>query len=159
EGDLEEALASWLPPEKGFLVQHYWAMLGRGENALYAGAPEKGLAQLAASEPGLRRSQLLRVPLVRIGLAHLRGRLALALAARTNDDKLRRANLAQARECVRRLQREQMPVARWLSRLLSATVANREGRSQEARRSLEQVIEELVASGMMLHAAAARRRL
>jgi hypothetical protein len=159
ERDLEEALASWLPPDKGFLVQHFWALLGRGEIALYAGAPEKGAAQVAKSDPGLRRSQLLRVPMVRIPLAHLRGRLALALAARAGEGKVHRAHLATARDCVRRLEREAMPVARWLSCLLSATVAHREGRSQEARKELEQAIESLEASGMMLYAAAARHRL
>jgi hypothetical protein len=156
ERDLDDAIASWLPPEKGFLVQHFWAMLGRGENALYAGAPEKGTAHLDRSEPGLRRSQLLRVPLVRVGLLHLRGRLALAAHA---DDGKGRVHLAQARESMRRLERERMPVARWFSRLLAATLAHREGRSEEARKVLEQAIQNLDASGMMLHAAAARRRL
>jgi serine/threonine protein kinase len=159
DDDLETAIASWIPPDRGFFVQHYWAMRGRGENALYAGAYEKGVAQLDESAPGLRRSQLLRVPMVRVELAHLRGRFALALAAQTSDARRARAHLATARECIRRLEREPMPVARWLSQLLAATLAHREGRAEDARQSLEQALGSLVASGMMLHAAAARRRL
>jgi serine/threonine protein kinase len=159
EQDLEAALASWMPPEKGFFVQHFWAMLGRGENALYAGEAEKGAAQLAESAPGLKRSQLLRVPLVRIEVADMQGRLALAQAAQSNDPRLAQNHLATARECVRRLERERMPLARKLSRLLLATVAQREGHPREARQLLEEVIVSLVGNGMMLHAAAARRRL
>ncbi len=157
--DLESAIASWLPQEKAFLLQHYWAMLGRADLALYSGDVVEGAAQLAGQLPGLERSQLMRVPFVRIETAVLQARLALARAALLSDEAERRVQLTEARRCASRLDREGLPLARRLSRLLWATLAQLKGRREEARHLLEQAITSLEANGMMMHVTAARHRL
>ncbi len=48
ERDLEDSVASWPPAERGYQVQHYWALMSRCELELYRGDPERALALLAA---------------------------------------------------------------------------------------------------------------
>jgi hypothetical protein len=154
--ELESALAAWLPEEKGFLVQHYWALLSRGETCLYRGAADAGAARIERGLPGLRRAMLMRVPFIRIELGQLRGRLALARAATAGAAS---PHVVEARGRARALDREQLPLARWYAALLSAGAANLEGRVDEARELLQRALAWLDGSETRLYAAAARRRL
>jgi tRNA A-37 threonylcarbamoyl transferase component Bud32 len=159
EEDVTSALASWLPPSMGFFVQDFWALLGLGEAALYAGALESGAQRAAAVMPRLRQSQLLRIPFVRVELTCLLGRMALGRAAATSDSQAKSALLQEGRDCIRKLRREQLSLARSTAALLAATVLRIEGQPREAEALLEATIRELAAAEMNLHVAAARRRL
>ncbi len=153
EGDLEGAMSSWLPEEDGFLVQHAWALHGRGEIALYAGADLWEYVQ--ARLPALRRSQLLRIPLLRTEALHLVGRIGLASAVAARDPGLLRA----VRPVQRRLDRERGPLARGFALLLRAGTARAGGDSARAVALLRSALSELEASETLLYATAARRRL
>jgi serine/threonine protein kinase len=157
--DVDSAIASWLPPERVFLVQHYWALLARAEAALYAGAIESGIEGVERGLAGLRRSLLLQAPMVRIELSYLRGRLALARAAAGEDPSSRTPQLSEARRLARSLARGPLPIARSFALLLYAGVANLEGRPEQAKAFLEEALASLEASETLLFAAGARRRL
>jgi serine/threonine protein kinase len=152
--ELRAAIDSWLPEEKGFCVQHYWALLGRGDLALYRDTPEEAERIFRESEAPVRRSQFLRLPIVRVELAYLAGRIALARAARGEG-----ALLDAARRHRRRLARERLPLAGWLGELLDAAIAAVAQRTYEAIGLYEGACRSLEAAGMKLHLAAARRRM
>jgi hypothetical protein len=159
EEDVEGAISSWRPMEKGFNTQHYWAMLGRGDVALYSGQLQAGADKLAVSLPGIERSKLFRLPIVRVLTGHLAGRLALARAVASPDETARRALLSEARTWASQLARDSIPVGGLLAQLLFATLAHLEGRPEDAILRLRQVTHALEASDTRLHAAAVRRRL
>ncbi len=152
--DLEPAIASWLPDAHAFLLQHYLALHGRAEIALYAGRPEQAAHAVQASWPALERSLLLRVSIVRIEVAHLRGRIALAHAAAAKPARLR-----EAAELAGKLAREREPFAHSFARLLQAGIAHAEGNQPEAVAQLRHALRDLESTETMLHATAARRRL
>jgi hypothetical protein len=152
--ELRIALASWLPEEKGFCVQHYWGLLGKGDLALYIGAPEEGANALQQSMRGMKWSQLLRLPICRVELGSLAGRVALARAVAGD-----RAQLGEAIRNQRKVSREELALGQWMGALLAAAIASFEGRTDEAIRMYQACLRELESAGMQLHLAAARRRL
>jgi len=104
----------------------------------------------------LSRSMLLRVQNVRIEAWHLRARSAIA-AARVRDRNPQL--LAVAERDARRIEKERMPWASAMAKLLSAGVAQvREDRAAAAE-WLRQAAGELDAADMRMHAMAARLRL
>src|SRR5262249_5904316 len=98
--DLDEALAGWAPATGTYHIQHYYALLGRVDIALYCGRPEDAAERLAAELPPLRKAHLLRVAPIRRDVAIARARVALALAARGDRDAGREAS-----RCIQELER------------------------------------------------------
>jgi hypothetical protein len=144
--ELAEVMARW--SQQGFHVQHMNRLYDEATIDLYLGDAAASLARLYAAWPLLERSHLLRVQQVRIFLAHLRGRAALASGKLfpANDDA-----------CWLLCQRAAWADA--LAKLLFAGLAARRGNRDGAARLLTEAAAELDAADMGLYAAAARRRL
>ncbi len=138
--DLEAAIASWLPEERGFLIQHFYALMGRGERALYAGHDHTD--QIRAKMPAFRRALFHRIPFVNIEVIHLLGRTALACAAMDRSAQARR--LREVHPLVRQLERlEREPLAHNFARLLKAGVAFVEGDQTAAVALLRRALADL----------------
>ena len=156
--DIEDAIDAWRPPGEGYQIQHYWALFGRCELALYSDQPAVAQAYLDADLPALRHSLLLRVELVRVELIHLRARVALAVAAASAGTE-RRAHLREASRCVRKLERSRLRFAPILAPLVHAGIAQVGGDSERAAEQLRHALVGLAASETMLYVAAARLQL
>jgi hypothetical protein len=101
------------------------------------------------------RSHLLRVQQVRIFLTHLRARSALATAGQVTEPG---ALLRAAERDAGALERERLPWADALARLVRAGVARQRG-ARDAAALLRDGAERCEATTMRLYAAAARRHL
>jgi eukaryotic-like serine/threonine-protein kinase len=152
--ELDEA-AKWT--ERGFATR--WRMCIFGTDVdLYngdgAGAYErvKGLSRAA------RRNFYVFIHYVRAMTAYAHGRAAIAsmdgLPAR-----LRRSRLAEVRRLQRRLERERMPWTDCLATILGSGWACATGQREIAAAGLRLAIDRAEATGMALHAAAARHQL
>lgn len=157
----DEVMERWW--HGGFTRQHYSHVLGRGITALYRGDAPAAWRVVVENGPLIRRKLLLRIQVVRIEMAYLRGRSALAMAAGAGSGwsggAARRRFLSVARREARRLAREKMPWADGFSSLLSAGVAYLEGDAREAERRLTDAVGVFDRADMKLYAAGARRRL
>jgi hypothetical protein len=156
EGEREtiESIARW--SHEGFHRQHYSAMLARVQTALYRGDGEAAWRLLAEQEPGLRRSYLRRVQVIRIEWLYLRARSALAVA---EGDRRSRGLLSVARAGARRIERERMAWSEPISLLLRAGVAYLEGRVPLALRCLHAAADRFEHADMNLYLAVARLRI
>jgi len=134
-------------------VQHFFALGARCNAALYSGRAADADALLRKHRRSLERSLLPRVTMVRIEIADLWARIALAEGAASTSTGERSSHAARARRVARSLAREAVPVAGALATLIRAGAAALEGHRELA------VIEALLASETMLHATAARARL
>jgi hypothetical protein len=147
----------------GFTRQHYNHVLGRGVSALYRGDAAAAWKMVMENRVRIRRALLLRIQVVRIELAYLLGRSALAMAAATADDRpgkpARRRFLAIARREAKRLAREGMLWSDAFSRLLDAGVAYLEGDGRLAEQRLVDAVAAFEQADMKVYAAGARRRL
>jgi hypothetical protein len=133
-------------------------MVGRCENALYRGGARAAEAALALDLPLLERSLLLRVPLVRTEVLHLRGRIALALGAATSG-AARKRHASRARGFAHRLGLVRLPLSRALSPLLEAGAAMLDGQRTSAEAALQGALSALSALDTRLYAAAAAWQL
>ncbi len=98
ERNVALTLQGW--PERPFYAQHWCAMAGKADVALYRGDFDGAARGLERDRKGLGSSMLLRIPLVHIEYAHLRGRVALGrLAAGTGGREARSETAAAARRC------------------------------------------------------------
>jgi hypothetical protein len=139
--------ATWVPPEGRYHVQHFHELVAWAEIGLYCGSLD-ARARLAERFAGLHGSLLLRVESIRVQTAYLRGRLAIA-------DYLPAAEAARA---VRRLRRENNPLAAVWATLIQAGVA---AGTDPARAEMlyERVVESAERAGMQSTAAVARARV
>ncbi len=147
----DEALARWVPV--GYQIQHYYQLVSRANVGLYDGVPDVVAAAGAALADGTeaaRRSMFMRVQVVRVTLAELGGRFALAAI---------RPDLARAGRAAAGLDRERLPWSDALASALRAGIAHHSRRPDEARAALERAVAGFDGAHMALHAAAARRRL
>lgn len=92
-GDAMRELAEY---ERGwttsaFHLQHYGALFSAVQTALYVGDPGAAVARLAADEPRLARSLLMRNQVLRVEQLHTRGRVALAAGNRAAATAARRS--------------------------------------------------------------------
>jgi len=149
--------ATWEPPDNGFHLQHWYELIARAETALYEGAANEAVDELAPAFDALGKSMLLRVRLVRVEATALRGRLVLA-AARARGGPAK--ELAAVHRIARRLEREKTGYASVYAALARAgtKLSGPEGKTA-AVDELRQAIELAAAHGMALHEAAARDRL
>lgn len=157
---LEEAIEAWLPGQAAFQVQHFFALHGRAEVALYLGRPEAAASELAGRWSALRRSMLLRVRMVDAEAAHLRGRVALAVATAPGCQATeRRRALLEARACAGRLRRIGSPLASGWAALLEAGAARADGDDARSMAWLRRGVAALDALETRLYEHAARHRL
>jgi hypothetical protein len=162
ERELEEAIGTWTPPTSSYHYQHFYALIGRCELALYRGDARRAYEHFQADLPRLRRSLLSRVAVSNIVASQLRARAAIAEARRRMDEgrpSEARPLMAEARREMRHLRRLDFPLAQALVPLLEAGVAelggDKAGSIDALRRAV--AIEDRVE--MRLYAAAARFRL
>jgi hypothetical protein len=140
--------ATWGPATAGFHVQHFHALVGVGEIALYSGKPMDA-ARLASDLKRLNDSMLMHVATIRMQHAFLLGRLALA----ENGSATTIAKHARV------LDKLDTPVSRVWARILRAGIALRDRDRAKAESELRAAEEEARATGMMLVSAVARYRL
>lgn len=154
QADVEEAIASWLPEATSYHVQHFYALHSLSEFDLYRGNAAAARARVEERVAALRRSLVLKVPMVAAEVAHLRARCQLGVAAAGDASALR-----QARKHARALMRSSIPLARGWGTLAMATAAAIGKRRDEAIRLLQTSIQTFVEIEANLYAAAARWRL
>ncbi|MBK9031233.1 MAG: protein kinase [Myxococcales bacterium] len=158
-GDVAEARrnideVSWTPPQDGYHLQHWYELRARVELALYEGDAAPALARLAGDFAALRRSMLLRVKLVRVDAAYLRGRLVLGGGAHGPTSAPGRA---EVRRIIGQLEGEDVGYATVFALLLRAGLGD--GSDDDVVRCLRQAIEVAGAHAMAIQLAAARARL
>jgi hypothetical protein len=136
-------------------MQHLYAIRQAALCDLYRDEPEASQARLAEVWSRLRRSNLLYVPLVRIDALALRGRLALAVAARRGPGS---GDLRDVDRAARRLLRERRSDARVHGLLLRAGASALRGDSGAAQAALRTAAAEADSAGMALYAEVARHR-
>lgn len=159
ERDLHDAIEAWQPVGSGYQVQHYWALVSRCELALYRGDPALAGSLLDAELRALRKSLLPMVPMVRLEIDHLRGRIGLAQAQASTDQETRRAMLGQVTRDARRLERLQPPLAGMLALLLRGGVAHLSGDRARAIELLRRAVRWLDRTETMLYGRPALRAL
>lgn len=157
QDDLDEALAAWVPWQRQYLVQHFFALHSLCEIALYRGDAAAADAHVAEQFPSLKSSLLLRLWMPRGEVDHLRGRIAIARAVASPDD--RREQLARAHRFARRLDRNILPATDGWARLLRAGAAGAAGDEACAVRLLRDAIDALDRTHNALYANAARAAL
>ncbi len=151
---VEEGLATWLPAQSSYLVQHFYALHSRCEIDLYRGEIADAQARFGEQLPALERSLLLRVPLVAVEVHHLQARILLAGA-----DGATAGRAATVRRLARKMAGSGLPVATGLAALVRAGAARCDGRTDEAAAELRTAIAALDPHQTGLLVAAARRRL
>jgi hypothetical protein len=137
-----------------FLVQHYYCLLSEAQIDLYSGDALAALEGLRASWPALRRSMLLRVQAIRVGLLDQRARCAVAAAIVPGQPRAKL--LAEARGYLERLRREDNSWARSLTPMLRASLAAAHGDEALAIEQLKRAVDVFDDARMALHAASAR---
>jgi hypothetical protein len=147
-----DALALW--SHAGYHLQHFYALRLESYCDIYEDNPEAAWARVAEAWPLLRRSNLLRHPVVRVDANLLRARVALAAAAGEPAHRLRTAT-----SCARRLSRERRSDARAHGALIRAGIASARGDNiTYALTSLAEAAQQFERTGVLLCAAYARRR-
>ncbi len=154
EEALELCLRGW--PARPYYAQHWYEFFGRAEVALYRGEGARAHALVHQNLPALRGSFLLRVPLVRAEMSHLRGRAAIQLveAGKGGDDPLR-----EAMACARVLSHIPLDLSLAFGRLLEAAVARLEGDPESAAALLGEAQVYFESTGALLWSAATARTL
>ncbi len=154
--NLREAVDSWTGG--GFGLQHHRFLKAALYVDLYAGDGPTAWARMQENWKRLAGSLVLRLPIVRVQVLHLRGCCALAAAsAAAPGSAPARALLDEAASMARRLERFWLPMAHPLGDLLWAGVAAAGGRTDEAVRRLDAALREFERQEMGAYAAAARR--
>jgi len=151
--ETSKTLALWT--HRGYHLQHFYALRLQACCDIYEGAPRAAAVRLLDAWAALKRSGLLRHPVVRVDGHLTRGRVMLAAAAA--DVLTRRALRATARSA-RSLSREARADARAHADVLRAGIASVRGRRLRALELLSGACERFAAEGLPLAAAYARRR-
>ncbi|HEY3665268.1 MAG TPA: protein kinase [Polyangiaceae bacterium] len=153
--DLERA--TWINPQGGYHVQHWYEQHARAEIALYTGQAATGLAHYRQVLEQLSRSFILRMRLHRSVARWLLGKLILSSAAMRPE--LAPDALREVSGIARSLWREGVPFARTFSGLLSAAVETQQRQPGRARRTLEGALAQAELADLPHCAEAARWRL
>jgi hypothetical protein len=96
----------------------FWHLYINCEVDLYDGEPERALARFEEAWADVKRSLMLTLQLYRVSAFDLKGRIALALAAR--DARGRSSHVSNARKAARKLRKEKNPWADALAALIEA---------------------------------------
>jgi tetratricopeptide (TPR) repeat protein len=153
--EVTDAMGQW--SKKGFHLEHYYELVALTNADLYSGEAARAHRRVLDCGSALRRSLLTLVQSVRIHVAAMRGRTALAHAE--TSEAMRGSLLASAAKDARRIERERMPWSAGCATLLRAGVANMRGRNAEALALLSSAVEQFIGADMALHAAVTRMRL
>jgi len=160
--EVRELIAMWVansPDSPRFDLQRYLAAVWEAEVALYAGKGEEAWAIHDAAWPLLRRSDLLRIQILRISTAFVRGKCALAAAAASSRESARRAAmLRQAKKARATLAREDTKLSAALAALLSACINATSQRHESIAADLADAESLLTQAEMIPWAAAVRYR-
>lgn len=148
EAERELSRVSWMPPDGGYHVQHWYAQQARADIALYCGRIEAGLAELRQDLKALERALITRMRLHRCHALWLLARFLLA----------RRAPTRTLDALAKRLWREEIGYARTWSLLIQAALQQQRGEPQAALRLLERVTEQARAADLPQYEHAARYR-
>ena len=149
------SIAHWA--QRGFLIQHWRAMVAEVDIYLYEGKGALAYERLARHEREFRRSLLSFAQYIRVVTRFARARSAVASVRDTG--RLGRERLREASRIGRRLEREGTPWISVLGSLVAASVSNAEGRREDACSNLRAASEQARAADMALHEWAARHRL
>jgi Cdc6-like AAA superfamily ATPase len=152
---IRESIAQW--PSSRYLLQHWHAMSGEAEIALYVGDGARAYARLEQDGAALGKSLFLKVQLVRATTAFLRGRAAIASI--DAEPALRAARLAETRKLAQKLDKENMGWTAPLAASLRAGVASVDGDRTGAIALLRSAIELSERADMSGCANAARHQL
>ena len=150
--------ATWLPPEEGYHLQHWYELRARAELAMYEGRAAAACAELAVPFAELGRSMLLRVKLVRADAIALRGRLLICAAA---SGRGRADARAEVLRIARQLDSERAGYATVQGLLLRAGLGALDSKpsAEETVALLRRAIARAEEQSMALHLASARDRL
>ena len=151
---VQEAMSAW--SHRGFHLQHYRAMLADANIELYAGESLRAYERIARDWPKLKKSYLLRVQYIRSDARFARARAAVASSVQAPEMKNR---LDEADRLAANLAGERMAWTQPLAAMIQAGVASARDRRAEAATLLRAAIEQLEATEMAMHAAAARYQL
>jgi hypothetical protein len=149
--ELDEALAPW--SKRAYHLQHFWALYGHVEAALYRGDGGAAWQRVESQWPQVQRSLLLRVQTIRSFARLLHARAALAAVQFTGDF----TRLGAAEMDARRVMHERMPWSTAMARLVLAGVAAARVDRDGALQHLDSAVRGLDEAGMGLFAAARRR--
>lgn len=149
-----DGMARW--SQHGFQRPHYHHLLTLLQVRLYRGLAREAWDLLQRHERVLGQTLFRRVQHTRIEIALFRARCALAMAAAGEDAGRMRGSAVRD---AARIEREHMPWSDPFARLIRATVAHQEGRTQAAIEGLTAAAAGLDAVDMQLYAAVCRRHL
>jgi hypothetical protein len=149
------SIAQW--SQRGFLIQHWRAMVTEVDIYLYERKGALALERLSRNAREFRRSLLGMAQYIRAVTLFARARTAVASARSAGPERMKR--LREASRIGRRMEREETPWIGVLASLVRAAVANAEGHCEEACLHLHEAMERARATDMALHEAAARHRL
>jgi serine/threonine protein kinase len=121
----EDAIARW--PGVYYQIQHYWADYAIMHIDLYAGDPEPAWERIRRIWPMLQRVMLLRVEEVQVYMNEIRARIALAMAARSKNNK---PYIAEVERVARLLASKRVPWCPAMANLLRAQLASLAGNRQ-----------------------------
>jgi hypothetical protein len=153
EEQLRECMDEW--SRSGVYLQHFYELVAQTQIDLYRGRALDAWNNVNQAWNGIARSLLMRVQNIRITLHDIRARCALAAVESVSD---RRQLLQAASRHARRLERERMAWAGALATLIRGEIALLHEDELTAARLLREGIARFDAVGMMLYAAATRRR-
>jgi hypothetical protein len=151
--DLDAVMARW--PRVGYHIQHAGALRAQVAIDLYRGRAESAWQRVAEAWPAYRHSLLRRVHVIRVQLADLRGRAALAALAFGRDP---RPLFAAAEQSARALEAERIGWADAHARMIRAGIAARRYQPAVAARLFREAARKFDEADMALHSAIARRR-
>jgi serine/threonine protein kinase len=157
-GEMLQELASFAErwPGQGVNLFRFHSLVVRTNVALYNGDGAAAWQMMAAEKTAVTRSIQFKVQNLRIHYEYRRGCCALAAAAVAADPRpLRRV----ADDAARRLERERLPWATALARLLQGSASAGRGDTAHARAQYAEAVAACTATHMQLGGAPARRRL
>ncbi len=137
---------------EGFHVQHYLTLVARAQVSIHHRQPEAAYRSIAEAWPKLKRSMLLRVPLIRIHSHDTLGRAALAIAA---ADKARQPELRPVvARCIKALAAERDPWVAVLRDTLAGCASLIDGERENGVAHLRRALAAAKTHAMNMHAAA-----
>ncbi len=144
------------PAQPDFHVHDYYMLVGHTQIDLYLGDAEGAWRRVEAARRPMARSHIDRVQAIRVEMAYLRARTALAMAARAGNPE-RAHRLGEIRSHARALRREGVGWAASLAALVEAGAAMISG-DRGAADALTAAVTALEAVDMRLHASVVRLR-
>ena len=149
----EDAIALW--PGDYYQIQHYWADYALLHIDLYANEPEVAWQRCERAWPLLKRALLLRVEEVIVYMTEIRARIALALAARTREN---RAYIDVVQRAAKFLAARRVPWCGAMASLLRAQLASISRDRHEERELLAQAHKGLEESQLLPYEMVTRLR-